>query len=114
MKWIWFAAIAICMTSCSDKPKVEPIEKGAIGKYLYMSENSLLHSRKSCSVLTREKDCKGHDVYGIEFVDTALICPNYEFYYCKRCFSDEQYEHVEQIIERNRLMNELADTTTEE
>lgn len=102
----------ICLLlSCSDKPKEEPIDKGLIGKYLYMSKARLLHSRKSCFVLQREKDRGGHDVNGIEFVDTALICPNYKFYYCKKCFTDEQYEHVEQIIERNR-MSELSDSTS--
>lgn len=40
-----------------------------------------------------------------------FICPNYKFYYCKKCFTDEQYEHVEQIIERNR-MSELSDSTS--
>lgn len=105
----------VCLLlSCSDKPKEEPIDKGAIGKYLYMSKVGLLHSRKSCLVLQREKDRGGHDVNGIEFVDTALICPNFKFYYCKKCFTDEQYEHVEQIIERNRLMNELSDTASVE
>lgn len=102
----------ICLLlSCSDKPKEEPIDKGLIGKYLYMSKTGLLHSKKSCFALQREKDRGGHDVNGIEFVDTALICPNYKFYYCKKCFTDEQYEHVEQIIERNR-MSELSDSTS--
>lgn len=102
----------ICLLlSCSDKPKEEPIDKGLIGKYLYMSKTGLLHSKKSCFALQREKDRGGHDVNGIEFVDTALICPNYKFYYCKKCFTDELYEHVEQIIERNR-MSELSDSTS--
>ena len=102
----------ICLLlSCSDKPKEEPIDKGLIGKYLYMSKTGLLHSKKNCFALQREKDRGGHDVNGIEFVDTALICPNYKFYYCKKCFTDEQYEHVEQIIERNR-MSELSDSTS--
>ena len=102
----------ICLLlSCSDKPKEEPIDKGLIGKYLYMSKTGLLHSKKSCFALQREKDRGGHDVNGIEFVDTALICPNYKFYYCKKCFTDEQYEHVEQIRERNR-MSELSDSTS--
>ena len=102
----------ICLLlSCSDKQKEEPIDKGLIGKYLYMSKTGLLHSKKSCFALQREKDRGGHDVNGIEFVDTALICPNYKFYYCKKCFTDEQYEHVEQIIERNR-MSELSDSTS--
>ena len=113
-KWLYFAAFAICMMACSDKPKEESIDKGAIGKYLYMSEDDLLHSRKSCMVLREEKDGEGHDVNGIEFIDTALICPKFQFYYCKKCFTDEQYEHVEQIIERNRLMNELSDTASVE
>lgn len=102
----------ICLLlSCSDKPKEEPIDKGLIGKYLYMSKAGLLHSQKSCFALQREKDRGGHDVNGIEFVDTALICPNYKFFLRKKCFTDEQYEHVEQIIERNR-MSELSDSTS--
>ena len=46
----------ICLLlSCSDKPKEEPIDKGLIGKYLYMSKAGLLHSQKSCFALQREK-----------------------------------------------------------
>lgn len=111
------AVCAICVMSCSDKSKEEAIgkketDRGTIGKYLYMSSADVLHSRKGCSVLRREKDSDGHDVDGIDFVDTALICPNFNFYYCKRCFTDEQYEHVQQIIERNRLMKELSKDTS--
>ena len=114
VKCLCFAVFATCVISCSDKPKEEPADEGTIGKYLYMSCDGLLHTRKSCLVLHREKDADGHDVNGIEFVDTASICPNFKFYYCKRCFTDEQYEHVEQIIERNRLMQELSDTIATE
>ena len=115
MKLPWIAIFAICVISCAEKQKEEgTFDKGQIGKYLYMSKSGLLHSRKTCIGLQREKDHDGHDVNGIDFVDTALICPNFKFYYCKKCFTDEQYEHVEQIIERNRLMNELADTASVE
>lgn len=45
----------ICLLlSCSDKPKEEPIDKGLIGKYLYMSKTGLLHSKKVV-LLYREK-----------------------------------------------------------
>ncbi len=99
---------AIAFVSCgsrSEKTKEnseKPVYKEYIGKYLYMSSARVLHTDRYCDILLEEKDRSGHDVNGIAFMDTTNICPDGHFYYCKSCFDDEQYEHVQRIIERNK------------
>lgn len=113
-KTLAFAVLALVLAlSCSHKSKektVTPVYKEHIGKYLYMSSARVLHSDRYCDILLEEKDRQGHDVNGIEFIDTAIICPNVFFYYCKSCFDDEQYEHVKRIIERNKLNSTASES----
>lgn len=78
-----------------------PSRRGNLGKYVYMSSNSILHSTLQCPQLQREKDDNGHAVVGVEFVDTDEICPNYQFFYCKYCFNDIKYEQIKRILKRN-------------
>lgn len=107
-KFLTFVILAFVLQSCgshSEKAKEKPtttMYKEHIGKYLYMSSARVLHTDRYCDILLEEKDRSGHDVNGIEFIDTANVCPDGFFYYCKSCFDDEQYEHVQRIMERNK------------
>lgn len=76
-----------------------------LGKYVYMSSYCILHTNKHCSGLL-SKDIVGKRPIGVKFVDTSLICPNYEFWYCPKCFSDKQYKFINSIIERNKQEKE--------
>lgn len=84
-----------------------------LGKYVYMSKCRVLHTMKECPILLKEKDGLKNPV-GIDFVDTSLICPNYDFWYCRECFSDEQYEYINNIIERNKVTEQQTDNTQQE
>lgn len=88
MNWLCIVVFAICVASCSDKPKEEPIDKGAIGKYLYMDTSHRLHVKKYCWRIG--------DV--VEFLDTAAIYIKDEYKYCNDCFTDATYEHVQAIL----------------
>ena len=99
---------AFCFVSCSEKQKTNeddipmPSRRGTLGEYVYMSSNTILHSKLQCPQLQTEKDDVGHKVVGVEFVDTNEFCPNYQFFYCKYCFNDIKYEQIKGILERNR------------
>lgn len=99
---------ALCFVSCSQKQSTSeedipiPSRRGSLGKYVYMSSNAILHSNLQCPKLQSEKDDEGHNVIGVEFVDTNEIYPNYKFFYCKYCFNDAKYEQMKMILERNQ------------
>lgn len=84
-----------------------------LGKYLYLTENGVLHTRKTCVGVRHGKDEDGHAVYGMEFIDTAKYVNMENVVYCTRCFSDRLYEKVQAISERNSEI-EAADTVAME
>ncbi len=73
-----------------------------LGKYLYLTENGVLHTRKTCVGVKYGKDEDGHEVYGMQFIDTAEYVENGNVVYCTRCFNDNLYEKVHAISMRNR------------
>lgn len=100
MKKLYFAALVFLIASCSTRQE-QKRQEYKIGKYLYMTDNSVLHTRKDCIGISFAKDENGHRVYGMQFLDTAFFCPNFEFSYCTRCFDDDCYVHVQKILQRN-------------
>lgn len=78
---------AIALGSCKDK-SVNQQGYYAIGKYLYMDFHHRLHTNKDCWRIG--------DV--VEFLDTASIYAKDEYQYCKDCFTDTTYEHVQAIL----------------
>lgn len=110
-KYLICSLLITCLISCKQKCQetsnqsiddfMMPSRRGDIGKYVYMSSNSILHSTLQCPQLQREKDDNGHAVVGVEFIDTNEIYPNYQFFYCKYCFNDIKYEQIKRILKRN-------------
>lgn len=93
--------IMVCaVTSCSNT-KNEEFSSNTIGKYLYMTDDAILHTSKNCVGLRLAKNEDGHRVFGMNFIDTTEFCPNYEYSFCTRCFDDASYERVLQISARN-------------
>lgn len=97
---IYMGVICILVMSCTVGKK-DKTDKYVIGKYLYLSDNSVLHTNKDCIELITARDDNGHRVSGMQFIDTLSFLPNDEFSYCKRCFDDECYQHAQEIMERN-------------
>lgn len=100
MKYVFAVVSTLLVVSCSTKQEQNG-QEFKIGKYLYMTDNAVLHTKKDCMGITLAKDENGHRVYGMQFLDTASFCPNFEFSYCTRCFDDSSYEHVQNILKRN-------------
>lgn len=87
-KTLMLAILAVLLSSCSNK---KDEQENAVGKYLYMGTDNILHVSKECRRLA--------DV--AEFLDTATIYANDEYKYCTYCFTDSTYEHVQWILHRD-------------
>lgn len=86
-KLIYIMLIAFVAVSCRDKSTKQQ-ESCAIGKYLYMDVFHRLHVKKDCKHIG--------DV--VEFLDTAAVIAKDDYKYCKDCFTDSTYEHVQSIM----------------
>lgn len=86
-KALALALFAIALVSCRDNCARKQ-EDYAVGKYLYMDSQHRLHINKDCWRID--------DV--VEFLDTASIYAKEEYQYCKDCFTDTTYEHVQAIL----------------
>ncbi|MEG2599510.1 MAG: hypothetical protein RSA66_08555 [Muribaculaceae bacterium] len=99
---IYFLAMVIscCLVSCKEKKENNDISN-SIGKYLYITNNGVIHTTKHCMNVFFAKDRRGHDVDGMTFVDTLNIISDDNLTYCTECFDDEAYEHVQKLIVQN-------------
>jgi hypothetical protein len=97
--------LAIIASSCDNKTNSiegQSSSSDTIGKYVYLSSCHILHTRRDCSELYKEKDQAGHCPAGISFIDTSRICINPDYlWYCKKCFNNKQFEFIDGINERN-------------
>ena len=103
---------AVALSSCTNKNSNERADTAArdagyIGKYLYVDDCSIMHTRKWCNNLLGDIPADGDAPHcrvpkSIAFADTSFFYPAGNIAYCKECFDDAQYEHAETIFERNR------------
>ena len=105
MKRILLYISAILMIlSCENANKKQTDDESTIkkelGKYLYMSKDSVLHASKDCLKLRGLLDDNFKNS-GVQFYRTAYFCPTHQFWYCEECFSDELYEQVDSLINSN-------------
>ena len=102
-KALALALLAIALVSCRDKCARKQGHY-AVGKYLYMDSQHRLHTNKDCWRIG--------DV--VQFLDTASVYAKDEFQYCKDCFTDTTYEHVQAILhndmDRKWLYEKLKET----
>ena len=102
-KALALALFAIALVSCRDNCAKKQGHY-AVGKYLYMDSQHRLHSNKDCWRIG--------DV--VQFLDTASVYAKDEFQYCKDCFTDTTYEHVQAILhndmDRKWLYEKLKET----
>lgn len=102
-KALALALFAIALVSCRDNCARKQGDY-AVGKYLYMDSQHRLHINKDCWRIS--------DV--VQFLDTASVYAKDEFQYCKDCFTDTTYEHVQAILhndmDRKWLYEKLKET----
>lgn len=102
-KALALALFAIALVSCRDNCARKQGHY-AVGKYLYMDSQHRLHTNRDCWRIG--------DV--VQFLDTASVYAKDEFQYCKDCFTDTTYEHVQAILhndmDRKWLYEKLKET----
>ena len=102
-KALALALFAIALVSCRDNCARKQGHY-AVGKNLYMDSQHRLHTNKDCWRIG--------DV--VQFLDTASVYAKDEFQYCKDCFTDTTYEHVQAILhndmDRKWLYEKLKET----
>ena len=87
------------LLSCNSKEKES--DDIQIGKYLYLTNDGVLHCKQDCVGVILAKDEDGHKVTGMNFIDTLEIMNDQYMSYCTRCFNDERYDQVQGMIKRN-------------
>lgn len=95
-------AVTLCLLiSCTSKnsDNKEKLERqSTIGKYLYLTKDSVLHSNGLCTNIKLLGSPRG-----MKFIDTAFITSDVNITYCTKCFDDKTYERVQRMIEWNCL-----------
>lgn len=107
MKIYSFILILLCViVSCKSKVKKDNDIK--IGKYLYLSDNNVLHCKQDCIGLILANGEDEINLTGMTFVDTLDIVYDGNLSYCTSCFNDSLYEKVQGMIKRNRANNTMS------
>lgn len=109
MKYISLVVMALCVFSASCSPDKKERGKILIGKYLYLTDDGVLHCEEKCVGMVLAKDENGHKRYGMTFVDTLRIIDDCNLSYCTRCFNDERYDQVQEMIRRNSKNKNISD-----
>lgn len=99
MKYLVLFISSFLLFSCNSKE--EECDDIEIGKYLYLTNNGVLHCKQDCISVFLAKDEDGHKVTGMSFIDTLEIVNDRSLSYCTRCFNDARYEQVQRMIRRN-------------
>lgn len=100
MRTLSFILLLCLFVSCKSNKKDS--DEITIGKYLYLTDNGVLHCEKKCVGIILAKDEYEHRVTGMTFVDTLEFVYDNNLSYCTRCFNDTRYEQVQGMIKRNR------------
>lgn len=100
MKWLVFVFVFLGVVSCTTKNGKKEHSYHAVGKYLYVDHvsSNVLHVDKECGGMSSD----------IQFIDTAVIY-NKDQKFCKYCFCDSTYEHVQTILHREEFAKWLYD-----
>lgn len=85
---------------CASNKKEETKDVG-FSRYLFLSDNGVLHKDEHCIWLRSAKDDNGHRVYGKSFIDTLDIISDQYMTYCTHCVNSEDYTHIQRMIRRN-------------
>lgn len=88
-------------SSCEKKKEPRKEKPHELGKYLYLSDDNVLHTEKNCIGMFNALDEEGHEVNGIRYILTSRFVSEPNMSYCKWCFDEEFYEKVQLISFQN-------------
>lgn len=95
--------IVICLMAiagCGQKEKPAS-DNVAIGKYLFIGDNGIIHKNESCHALKFSRDEDGHRAYGKTYADTSEFVYDPTFSFCTRCIDSADYEHIITLSQTN-------------
>lgn len=92
-----------CIDANERRKEKEWKEKYAIGKYVYIDSDHILHVRQIC-ILGLQIEGKNENTYykSITYCDTSWLSTDNLFRVCPFCVEDEHYEQLMEIAKRNR------------
>lgn len=100
-----FVIAFICIEWSKNKEKETESSAVLIGKYVYMDTDGILHTKNRCVVGMQVTESDESSYYkGIEFIDTTNLSVPQIKNLCSWCVTDEHYEILLGITERNRAI----------
>lgn len=90
------------LSSCGKKEEPRKEKPHDLGKYLYLTDNNVLHTEKNCVSMYDVTDEGSSIVNGMKFIITQNFVSDPNIFYCKWCFDDEYYEMVQGISNKNK------------
>lgn len=91
-----------CIAINERKEAEEWREKYAIGKYVYIDSDDILHVRQRCTLGLRITDKNENTYYkSITYYDTSWVSIDDLFEVCPFCVKDEHYDQLMEIAIRN-------------
>ena len=94
--------LPLLLSSCGKKEEPRKEKPHELGKYLYLSDDNVLHTEKNCIGMFNALDEEGHEVNGIRYILTYRFISDPHISYCKWCFDEEYYEKVMAISTENK------------
>lgn len=96
-----FVIALICIEGGKNKKKDES-SAALIGKYVYIDTDGILHTKNRCVVGMQVTESDESSYYkGIEYIDTTNLSVIQIKNLCSWCVTDEHYEMLLGITERN-------------
>lgn len=96
-----FVIALICIEGGKNKKKDES-SAALIGKYVYIDTDGILHTKNRCVVGMQVTESDESSYYkGIEYIDTTNLSVIQIKNLCSWCVTDEHYEILLGITERN-------------
>lgn len=93
--------LLLLAASCTDTHQPE------VGQYVYVDCFNSIHLDRHCASTPadnpRSKEERMANMQGVTFVDTCKLTSygDYKYKFCPHCITDEAYEHLRTIMERN-------------
>lgn len=103
MHYVVLIFISLLCASCGHEKENTDNKEPHLGKYIYKTNNGVLHTRTSCVSLKYVIDEDLHEIQGMIFIDTARFVTDQECWYCTSCFNDKLYEQAQEILRRNNI-----------